>query len=176
MCKDVSGYHSPSSVIAQQALVVTSGSTPVALLIPCQLTIQIVPPSGVQDQSRCRLLRVTAETGSKSLTCENAISGSWMKCQCGHDVWRCAGGISSELMAEPCTWGGYADVCIDSADSGDAGHAADGHSSCATVYVYSVLSTANIYEPYSTTVLHLHSKAHQFSPASLLYLRIRFQR
>lgn len=28
-------------------------------------------------------------------------------------------------MAEPCTRGGYADVCIDSADSGDAGHAAD---------------------------------------------------
>lgn len=48
-------------------------------------------------------------------------------------------------MAEPCTRGGYADVCIDSADSGDAGHAADGHSSCATVYVYSVLTTITMY-------------------------------
>lgn len=47
-------------------------------------------------------------------------------------------------MAKPCTRGGYADVCIDSADSGDAGHAADGHSSCATVYVYSVLTTTKI--------------------------------
>lgn len=72
-------------------------------------------------------------------------------------------------MAEPCTRGGYADVCIDSADSGDAGHAADGHSSCAIVYVYSVLTTTKIFMCIGL-LLHSHTKAPihcaQFSPST----------